>query len=101
MNDLISHPIFWWVATVDVPIVSGVLWLLSKFKREGQLALRQIGAELTDLKLGVARDYAAQSDVREVEKRLIAHLQRIEVKLDRTVFNQLFALQTKTTLERT
>lgn len=89
MQDLITHPILWWIVAVDIPVISGILMLLRRFRSDTDKALEQLKTDLLAFQLDVTRRYANNDDVREVEKRLIAHLQRIEIKLDRTVLNHL------------
>ena len=91
----ISQDLLWWVSVVDLPALSGLLWLIWRTKAETQeemkglhytLDLRcdQLREALHAFKLEVAKTYASQQDLRVIEGRLVEHLLRIEAKLDAT-----------------
>lgn len=74
----------WWITAIDVPALGGLFWLIWRTRREYDAALRDLRDQLAAFKLEVAKSYAATGDVRELEKRLVGHLLRIESKLDTT-----------------
>jgi hypothetical protein len=87
-------PQLWWLATVDLPLLGGLFWLFWRSRVEGDAALAEArraadasGAQLRDalaaFKLEVARGYASMAYINDLERRLVAHLLRIEAKLDR------------------
>jgi hypothetical protein len=91
----ISQDLLWWVTVVDLPALSGLLWLIWRTRAETQdevkglhhtLDLRcdQLREALHAFKLEVAKTYASQQDLRVIEARLVEHLLRIEAKLDAT-----------------
>jgi hypothetical protein len=92
MEEIIPRTVLWWLVTVDMPIAAGVLVMISRMRREFEQTLQQINTAIHDHKLEVARAYAPLNHVRDLEQRLVAHLLRIESKLDNT------ALKTQTVL---
>lgn len=95
MDLTFSSALVWWVSVVDLPVTTALFALYLKLKRDTDVTLAQmqdllhtrhsqLRDTLTAYKLEVAKSYASVSDVREVEKRLVSHLLRIEAKLDRT-----------------
>ncbi|PZP56804.1 MAG: hypothetical protein DI586_02525 [Micavibrio aeruginosavorus] len=68
-----NENIFWWLSAIEIPVLSGLFWMIWKVK-----------SELSDYKIEVANFYARSSDVMQVETRLTSHLLRIEAKLDVT-----------------
>jgi hypothetical protein len=87
------QPLIWWIAAVDVPIIGSLVLMILHSRRDqsGRFdAIRNIMDEshddlwqsVTDFKLVVARSYASNDDLKDVEQRLIAHLLRIESKLE-------------------
>lgn len=92
MEEIIPRTILWWVVAVDLPLATAFLALLNRTRREFEQTLQQINAAIHEHKLEVARSYAPLNHVRDLEQRLVAHLLRIESKLDNT------ALKTQTAL---
>jgi hypothetical protein len=87
--------LIWWITAVEIPAVAGLFWLNWRVRQEmGNRieALRSHAAcELTAcreglsaFKLDVARNYVSIPYLKDIEKRLTAHLLRIEAKLDFT-----------------
>ena len=83
----------WWIAFVEIPAMSGLFLLIWRIKRElhetvdaTRRRLESDQAEqrelLTSYKVEVATNYASIPALRDSESRLIAHLVRIEKKLD-------------------
>lgn len=86
----------WWVSAVELPVLGGLYWLLWRTRQDleartedardraaaGHARLRE---SIADFKLDVARSYASVASLNDVERRLVAHLVRIEAKLDRHV----------------
>ncbi len=82
-----------WVAAIDVPIIGGLLWLIWRQRREN---VRNLAAhdekvdetlsrsrdDLAAYKLEVAKTYTPIPYLKDVDRRLTAHLLRIEAKLD-------------------
>ncbi|MBL8637055.1 MAG: hypothetical protein JNN09_00970 [Alphaproteobacteria bacterium] len=74
----------WWVSVIEIPVVSGLFWMIWTMRREHERALDRITHELAEHKLEVARYYAPTRDLRTLEGRITSHLLRIEAKLDVT-----------------
>lgn len=85
----------WWMTAVELPVLSGLFWMIWRGKREADGAIRQLRdvvearnsqlrEALAAFKLEVAKSYASIADMRELEGRLVSHLLRIEAKLDAT-----------------
>jgi hypothetical protein len=92
---LISHDLAWWITVVDLPAMAGLFWLSWRTRQDSEDAVDdlqhqldhrsdQLREALNAFKLEVAKTYASQNDLRELEARLVAHLLRIESKLDTT-----------------
>ena len=73
MQDFLNSNLMWWISVIEIPALAGLLILF--------LRLRDAVA---DGKLDAMRNFADIGDVRELEKRLVSHLLRIEAKLDVT-----------------
>ena len=93
--EFFDHGVAWWITAVELPVFSGLFWLSMRARAEAQArvaALRdlldvrvsQLREALMGFKLEVAKSYAAIAEVKDLEARLVAHLLRIEAKLDRT-----------------
>ncbi len=72
----------WWVAVIELPIISALFWMIWNSRREFETGLMKINQALADHRIEVARTYAETRDIRIIENRLTAHLLRIEAKLD-------------------
>lgn len=92
---MFSEQLNWWITAVEIPVVSALFWAVWRARREGDDAVRhlrevvesrnaQMREALAGFKLEVAKSYAAIGDMKELEGRLVAHLLRIEAKLDTT-----------------
>ncbi len=90
-----SQDLIWWVTAVDIPVISALFWLIWKTRRDAHNAIQamrqsldhrsdQLKDALNGFKLEVAKYYASQGDLRNLETRLVSHLLRIESKLDST-----------------
>jgi hypothetical protein len=88
MQDFIPTAILWWIVAVDIPLITGVITLFARFRRDMDDAMTALRDMLTHYKLEVAQSYASISQMKDLESRLVAHLLRIESKLeqDRTHF---------------
>ncbi len=93
--EIMSQDLLWWISAVELPVMGGLLMLIWRTRRDNERAtdkLRkaldhrsdQLRDALAGFKLEVAKTYASQTDLRELETRLVAHLLRIEAKLDTT-----------------
>ena len=95
MMTLISQDLAWWITVFDLPAMAGLFWLIWRTRQDTEGAVDdlqrmldhrsdQLREALNAFKLEVAKTYASQSDLRDLEARLVAHLLRIEAKLDTT-----------------
>ena len=84
MHNTTTIDLIWWITVVDLPALAGLLWMILHLRKETQSSLDELNDDLQEFKLEVAKTYASQSDMRSIEKRLVAHLLRIESKLDAT-----------------
>ncbi|MBI2233995.1 MAG: hypothetical protein HYU57_03175 [Micavibrio aeruginosavorus] len=75
--------------------LGSLFWMIWKTRRESEESLKhlrdviesrnaQLREALSAFKLEVAKSYAAVSDLKDLESRLVGHLLRIESKLDVT-----------------
>lgn len=72
----------WWIAVIELPVLSAMFWMIWNSRREFENGLMKIHQALADHRIEVARTYAETRDIRIIENRLTAHLLRIESKLD-------------------
>ncbi len=93
--NIFSNELAWWITAFDLPAMAGLFWLIWRTRADGEAAVDHLHAllarrsdqlreALASFKLEVAKTYASQNDLRELESRLTAHLLRIESKLDAT-----------------
>lgn len=93
--DIFESGLIWWITAVDLPALSGLLWLVFHSKREADDAMdalhetldvrsTQLREALSAFKLEVAKSYASVTDMKDLETRIVSHLLRIEAKLDQT-----------------
>lgn len=90
-----SH-MLWWVTVVDIPVASALFLMIWRGRRDTESRLdhlhqlletrhSQMRESLSVYKLEVAKTYSTQTDLRNLEGRLVSHLLRIESKLDKQV----------------
>ncbi len=95
MGTLLGSGLLWWITVIDIPAMSGLFWLIMRHRREHENTMRhmqelldvrcnQLREGLAGFKLEVARNYASTHEMKDLEDRLVAHLLRIESKLDKT-----------------
>ena len=83
-SNILPGVILWWIVAVDIPLVTLFLISLNRLRREMSDTFGHLQNGIADYKLEVARSYASINQLKDVEGRLIAHLLRIESKLDST-----------------
>lgn len=82
-----------WITAVELPALGGLFWMIWRSRAEADdgiegnrraldLGLAQNREALAAYKLEVAKSYASIGYIKDVEKRLTVHLERIEYKLD-------------------
>ncbi len=93
MQDPWTINVIWWITVVEIPALAGLFWLTWRSRRDSDDAigdarhefesgLNYLRESLAAYKLEVAKSYASITYLKEVERRLTAHLIRIENKLD-------------------
>lgn len=92
---MLENDIIWWLTAIEIPAMSGLFWMVWRVKNQAHqesqnvrdkvdLALAHLQQSLSNFRIDVAQSYAHNNNVKELEKRLISHLLRIEAKLDTT-----------------
>lgn len=87
--------VIWWITAVEIPVLAGLFWLIWRNRRdldvviddlrhESETGMMYVRESLSAFKLEVAKSYASISYLKEVERRLTAHLIRIENSLNNT-----------------
>lgn len=105
--NFLSQDLVWWITVIDVPAMAGLFWLIWRTRQDHDADIShlhtvldrrndQFRDALNAFKLEVAKTYASQSDLRDLENRIVNHLLRIEAKLDATALKAeaLTALRT-------
>ena len=93
--NIFDSGLIWWITAVDLPALSGLLWLVFQSRAEASEAIdtvhetldgrsNQLREALSAFKLEVAKSYASVTDMKDLESRIVSHLLRIESKLDQT-----------------
>ena len=93
--NIFDSGLIWWITAVDLPALSGLLWLVFHSRAEANNAIdtlhetvevrsSQLREALSAFKLEVAKSYASVTDMKDLENRIVSHLLRIEAKLDQT-----------------
>lgn len=91
----VTIDLLWWITAFELPCFAGLFWMIWRSKAEFQQSYSRLfsgvenrAAQLRESmhahKLEVARTYACHTDLRDLDNRVIAHLLRIEAKLDKT-----------------
>jgi hypothetical protein len=75
----------WWIATIGIPLVGALFWLRFRDRDETDKTLRNIAADLASYKLTVATSFVSVSYLKDVEGRIMAHLEKIDQKIDRVI----------------
>lgn len=92
---MFTNDMIWWIGAVELPALGGLFWMIWRTRQESEESRRHLreiidtrSAQLRDalaaFKLEVAKSYASITDMKELEARLVAHLLRIETKLEVT-----------------
>lgn len=75
----------WWVTVIGVPLVGALFWLRFHDRDEVDNSLRGLKDELANYKLLAATNFVSVTSLKEVESRIMAHLEKIEKKIDRVI----------------
>lgn len=95
MHTIFDSGLIWWITAVDLPVMSGLFWMIHHIRAQSEEALdelhetldvrcSQLREALSSFKLEVAKSYASVADMKDLERRIVSHLLRIESKLDST-----------------
>ena len=93
MQSIWTINLIWWISAVEIPALAGLFWLIWRNRKDSEATLSQQGQlinqtslqsreSLSSYKLEVAKSYVSIGYLKDVERRLTAHLLRIEAKLD-------------------
>lgn len=85
--------LMWWATAVEMPALAGLFWIGWRNRRDTDAEIEhnrrafehghaQLREALAAYKLEVAKSYASIGYMKDVEKRITVHLERIEHKLD-------------------
>lgn len=75
----------WWITVIGAPLVSALFWLRFHDRHETDAALRNLKDELANYKLLVATSFVTATSMKELEGRIMSHLDKIEKKIDRVI----------------
>lgn len=75
----------WWIATIGIPLVGALFWMRLRDRDEVDNALRDLKDELANYKLIVATSFVSVPYLKDVEGRIMAHLEKIDHKIDRVI----------------
>lgn len=83
---MIPDTLFWWITAIDIPVMTGFVVAFNRLRNGTDNQIAEMRERLNAYKLEVAQNYASINHVKDLESRLIAHLLRIETKLDNTTY---------------
>ena len=75
----------WWITVIGVPVIGALFWLRFHDREEADKALRNLKDDLANYKLLVATGFVSVASLKDVEGRIMAHLEKIEKKIDRVI----------------
>jgi hypothetical protein len=75
----------WWVSVIELPALVGLFGLVQMYKASCDKAVLELRTDLAAYKVLVATTFASTTYVKDIETRIITHLQKIEDKIDRIV----------------
>lgn len=98
METIFDNGLIWWITVIEIPVISSLFWFTLKTKQEHDHTIRGLRAYIDAVKLDIAHHYASLTEMKDLEKRLVSHLSRIEQKLDVTALKteSLIALRNNT-----
>ena len=91
MTDLLPAQLSWWITAVDVPLITAFIAAFMQFRLAITRQIDDIRERFNAYKLEVAQNYASINHVKDLEARVVAHLLRIETKLDNTALKAFAA----------
>ncbi|MFN3347438.1 hypothetical protein [Pseudorhodoplanes sp.] len=75
----------WWITVIGVPLVGALFWLRFHDREIVDKGLREIKDELANYKLLVATSFVTATSMKDLEVRIMSHLDKIERKIDRVI----------------
>lgn len=84
MQDVFDISLAWWITGIEVPAMTALFWMIWRTRKESEQAIRTLADVVSAFKLEVVKNYAATTDLKDLEIRIVNHLLRIEAKLDQT-----------------
>lgn len=84
MDNFLSTTLLQWIAIVDAPLITAFIITFTRLRGDVNRQIEKLREKLNACKLDMAQNYASVNQVKDLEARLIAHLLRIETKLDNT-----------------
>lgn len=75
----------WWIGAIEIPALGGLFWLLQSYRAASDKSIVVVRDDLANYKLIVATSFASVSYLKDVEGRIMAHLEKIEKKIDRVI----------------
>ena len=81
MTNIFDSGLIWWITAVDLPALTGLLWLIFNSRQEAEDAIdnlqesldvrsNQLREALSAFKLEVAKSYASVTDMKDLESRI-------------------------------
>ena len=84
MQTILDSGLLWWITVIDIPAMTALFYMNLRTRRDAERNYAHMREDISAFKLDVARNYAATSEMKDLELRIINHLLRIEQKLDKT-----------------
>ena len=75
----------WWITVIGVPLVGALFWLRVHDREAIDKGLREIKDDFANYKLLVATSFVTATSMKDLEVRIMSHLDKIEKKIDRVI----------------
>lgn len=75
----------WWITAIGIPVVGSLIWLRFHDHEDMDKTFRALKDDLANYKLLVATNFVSVSYLKDVETRIMSHLEKIEQKIDRVI----------------
>lgn len=75
----------WWITAIGIPVVGSLIWLRFHDREDMDKTFRALKDDLANYKLLVATNFVSVSYLKDVETRIMTHLEKIEQKIDRVI----------------
>ncbi|MFN0190949.1 MAG: hypothetical protein ACKVP5_03080 [Aestuariivirga sp.] len=77
--------LLWWITAIGIPVVGSLIWLRFHDREDMDKTFRALKDDLANYKLLVATNFVSVSYLKDVETRIMTHLEKIEHKIDRVI----------------